>query len=87
MPLPKPARVVGREAAIDDRQAIAVLEQPEIDVIERERQRHAQPMHAGGDFARLARRRGRAMGIVEDLFGRHESMGGRKLGVESSAEL
>ena len=70
-----PRVVVGREAAIDDRQAIAVLEEPEIDVIERERQRHAQPMDAGRNFARLAGRRGRAMGIVEDLFGRHESMG------------
>ncbi len=34
------------EPAIDDRPAVTILEQPEIDVVEREGQRHAQPMNA-----------------------------------------
>ena len=43
-------RVVRVETAIDDRPAAGVLHQPEIDVVERERQRHAQPAHAGRDL-------------------------------------
>src|SRR3546814_3257753 len=34
-----------------------VVEQPEVDVIEADRQRHAQPAHAGRDFMRMFGRR------------------------------
>ena len=37
-------------AGVDQREAVAVLEQPEVDVIEVDRQRHAQPVQAGKDF-------------------------------------
>jgi hypothetical protein len=45
----QPARFhrIEREAGIDDGPARAVFEQPEVDVVERERQRHAQPVDAG----------------------------------------
>ena len=55
----------GREiavAAVDERgAAVGFGEQPEIDVIERERQRHPQPEHARRDLDR--RRRGARRGI------------------------
>ena len=35
------------QTAVHGRPAFAVLQQPEIDMIEREGQRHAQPEHAG----------------------------------------
>ena len=57
--LPQPGRRRAGKAAIDDRPARPVFQQPQIDVVEREGQRHAQPQHAGGDRYRLARRRRR----------------------------
>src|SRR3546814_4814132 len=45
------------EAGVDDRRprslSVMVVEQPEVDVIEADRQRHAQPAHAGRDFMRM----------------------------------
>jgi hypothetical protein len=37
-------------ARVDDAPAVAVFQQPEVDVIQRKRQRHAQPVNAGCDF-------------------------------------
>ena len=71
VPLPQLARRVGREPAVDDHQPVPVLEQPQVDVVERERQRHAQPVHARRDLARLARRRRRGVRIIEDLLRIH----------------
>ena len=65
-------RVVG-DAAIDDRPAVAafdaVAQQPQVDVVQRERQRHAQPVHARRHF--LARARfghGLAKRVLELMF-------------------
>ncbi len=46
--------LVALDAGVDQRPALAVLEQPEIDVIEPVGQRHAQPMHARRHLQRLA---------------------------------
>ena len=58
-PFPQLLGLRHRVAGVDDRPAGAVFEQPQIDVVEREGQRHAQPVHAGGDRQRLARPRRR----------------------------
>ena len=49
---------------VDDRPARTVFEQPQIDMVEREGEGHAQPLHARGDRQRLAgpgRRRNRKL--------------------------
>jgi hypothetical protein len=46
--------VVEVEAGVDDGPAVLFLEQPEVDVVQLEGQRHAQPAHAGRDLQRLA---------------------------------
>jgi len=52
--LPQGFDLVARDAAIDHRPAVAaidmVAQQPQVDVVQRKRQRHAQPPHAGGQF-------------------------------------
>lgn len=48
--LPQRARGVGPQAAIDDSPAGPILEQPQIDMFEGERQWHAQPEHARTDL-------------------------------------
>ena len=40
----------GIHAGIDDRPSFAVFEQPQVDMADLERQRHAQPTHAWQDF-------------------------------------
>jgi hypothetical protein len=57
-------RLVG-EARVDDRPALAVFQQPKVDVIERERQGHAQPVHARRDAAQRAGRRRFCKGKLE----------------------
>ena len=56
--LPRAARRVVRDAAIDDGPAVEAVEpvaqQPQVDVIELERQLHAQPAHVGRNFERRA---------------------------------
>jgi DNA-binding transcriptional MerR regulator len=59
-----PGRGIG-DAAVDNRPAALVLEQPQVDVIELEGQRHAEPAHAGGDFERGAGLRGVPPGILK----------------------
>jgi hypothetical protein len=62
--VPMRRRLLSGEAAIDDGPAGAVLEQPQIDVVEREGQRHAQPADPRRDRYHLAgrgRRRDRKM--------------------------
>jgi len=49
-PLPQRAHIVETDAGVHDGPAVAVGEQPQVDVVELKRQRHAQPHHAGGDF-------------------------------------
>ena len=67
-PVPQSARFVGSEAAINYGPAIAIVQQPEVDVLERERQGHAQPVDAGRDlsnrsgFGRLRKRINDALG-------------------------
>ena len=53
--LPKRGRLRAGIAAIDDGPARAVFEQPQIDVVEREGQRHPQPQDAGGDRMKVGR--------------------------------
>jgi hypothetical protein len=48
------ARLVAGEAAVDDGDRIAVVEQPQVDVVERKRKAHAHPAHARGDGDGLA---------------------------------
>ena len=48
------------------RSRVAVAQQPEVDVVEREGQRHAQPAHAGCELERAAERRQLVgQGVVE----------------------
>jgi hypothetical protein len=56
-PLPEPFGLGIADAGIDDCPAGAVLHEPEIDVVELKRQRHAQPAHARRHVQRRARRR------------------------------
>ena len=45
---------------------LPIAQQPQVDVVERERQRHAQPAHAGRDFGRGANgRQSVAQGVVQ----------------------
>jgi hypothetical protein len=55
--LPAAARFIGGKTAIDDGPAVTVFQQPQVDVIEHKRQRHAQPPHAGRDVDNRAGRR------------------------------
>ena len=54
VPLPQVPRGLRAEAGVDEREAVAVGEDPQVDVVERERQRHADPPHPGGDLEGLA---------------------------------
>src|SRR5260221_2773531 len=53
MPLPERPRGFHAEAAVDQREAVAVGEDPQVDVVERERQRHANPPDAVADAERF----------------------------------
>ncbi len=55
--LPEIERRLDSEAGVHEREAIAVLEDPQVDVVEREGQRHADPTDAGRDRDRFARLR------------------------------
>jgi hypothetical protein len=59
------ARLFERDAGIDDGPAVAIGDQPQIDPLQRERQRHAYPEHARRNLARLARGRWIAQRIDE----------------------
>jgi hypothetical protein len=54
LPKPQRARRLVADTAIDEREAVLLVEQPYIDVIERERQRHSNPSHARRDDPRVA---------------------------------
>ena len=62
---PRIGRGLVTQTAIDNCPTVAVLQQPEIDVIELEGQPHADPMHAGRNFNCLAEFRPRRKGIIE----------------------
>ena len=47
--------VVEVEAGVDDGPAVVLFQQPQVDVVQLEGQRHAHPAHAGSDFQRLSR--------------------------------
>ena len=71
--LPLRAGLVPSDAAIDHRPALdpvdGIAQQPEVDVIEREGQRHANPTHAGRHCERLADfGEGVAQGVMEFAF-------------------
>ena len=51
--VPRFARLLAGKAAVDDRERLAVVEQPQVDVIKREGQAHAYPAQAGGDLDRV----------------------------------
>ena len=62
-----------RNATVDHRPTLtpidAIAQQPQIDVIQRERQRHARPHHAGGHLPdRAAGRQGIAHRVVQLLL-------------------
>ena len=67
--LPGRARGVVGDAAVDDGPALAavdaVAQQPQVDVVQRERQRHAQPAHAGRDLAACSP--GAGSGVAEGV--------------------
>jgi hypothetical protein len=71
--LPLGPRLVARDAAVDHGPAldaaVVVAQQPEVDVVERERQPHPDPAHAGRHFEGLAGGgQGVAEGVVEFAF-------------------
>ncbi len=45
--------LVQQHAGIDDGEAVAIFQQPQVDMVELEGQRHAQPVDAGRDLNRL----------------------------------
>ena len=67
--LPRRHRRRVGDAAIDDRPALdavlPVAQQPQVDVVERERQQHAHPAHARRDLERLAER---GQGVAQRVF-------------------
>jgi hypothetical protein len=79
-PLPQRARRLVAETAVDQRprriSVLPVLEQPEIDVIERERQRHAQPVNARRDLAGLRGRRRRRLRVLKQGLRCHRCLYG-----------
>ncbi|MNZ92478.1 hypothetical protein D3C78_1115050 [compost metagenome] len=86
--LPHLAALLGAEAAVHRHPAVAVAQQVEVDVIEAERQRHAQPQHAGRHLQGVPGGRWRHPGeaqaglqlvavVVEVSHGRHRTAPGR----------
>ena len=61
---------VGARTGVDDGPALAVIDGPEIDVIQRIGQGHAYPEHAGCDLQRLPALRWRLERVVEHRLGR-----------------
>ena len=68
--VPQRARLGVADAGVDDGPTALLLQQPEIDMVERERQRHAEPVDARRDFDGFARRRRLGPWILES---RHRS--------------
>jgi hypothetical protein len=60
--LPQRARVGAAVARVDQRPAVVFLEQPQVDVVERERQRHPQPQDPGATAQRGPGAGGAAIG-------------------------
>ena len=52
-------------AGVDDRHTVAVLDEPQVDVVQCEGQRHANPVHAGGDRQGFADGRQGVEGIFQ----------------------
>jgi hypothetical protein len=75
--LPVRLDVVEVEAGVDDGPAVLLLQQPQVDVVQLEGQRHAQPAHAGREFQRLAGA-GLLLEGVGDRFGRLQLIKRRK---------
>ncbi len=65
--LPGLGRGLVAHAGIDHGPAVAILQQPQIDVVELERQAHAHPMHARRNLDGLAGFGPRLEGIVQIL--------------------
>ena len=64
-PVPQRACLGVADARVDDRPAVLILHEPQVDVVERERQRHAEPVDARRDFDGFARRRRLGPWILE----------------------
>jgi hypothetical protein len=64
-PLPELARAVEPDAGVDHRPARVVLEQVEVDVIEPEGERHAEPLDSRRHGDGAPERRGLRPGIVD----------------------
>ena len=64
---PRPGRTHGiiGKTGIDDDPAIAVAQQPQIDVIQLKRQRHAQPKDTGSNLDQLTVSRRMSVGVVQ----------------------
>ena len=56
--VPELARRLVVDAGVDQREALAVLDQINVDMVEPERQRQPRPQDAVSDLDRLSRRRG-----------------------------
>ena len=69
--VPCTARVLVVQAGVDDGPAVAIGDRPKVDVVQAERQGHAQPQHARRDLHRMPRRGRRAAGIGQPGDGRH----------------
>ena len=64
-PFPQLTGLAVADAGVHDGPFALVLDDPQVDVIERERQRHAEPMDAGRDFDRRAGLGGLRPGILQ----------------------
>jgi hypothetical protein len=90
--LPLRLRFVAGDAAVDHRPALAAVEavaqQPEVDVVEGEGQRHAHPAHAGSDLEGGAGGRERvAEGVLQFGFLRIHAGGLAQLTLTSTSTL
>ena len=54
---PQRARGCIPDSAVDDHEVVPLSEQPQVDMVQRERKRHTQPPHAGSEQEELAGRR------------------------------
>jgi hypothetical protein len=71
--VPGGAGFLGVDAGVDESPAVAVFQHPQVDMVQLERQGHAQPAHAGHDLPGFAKGRFTVEGIIG--LERHGRMG------------
>src|SRR5262249_14151846 len=52
--LPNILRALVRDAGVENRPAVSIVDEIDVDMVQPERQRHAQPENAGGNLGKFA---------------------------------